>query len=166
MTLPTSVQAIAAARYGDMDDALQYMKKLHRSFSYALPGSMYEVSPDFGMITQAWNIYGVAVPIVQYFFGFQPKAPEKSLYLSPHLPMDWKDASIKNVKVGNNYISLAISQKTDYKEYHVQQLLDWTIQIDVTAAKKVIVNDVEVDLKTITSNALAINGKANKVQIY
>ncbi len=167
MTLPTSVQAIAAARYGDMEDALYYIKKLNRSFSYALPGSMYEVSPDFGMITQAWNIYGVAVPIVQYFFGFNPKAFEKSLYLSPHLPADWKDVSLENVKVGNNYISLAVSQKEDHKEYQLGQLLeDWKIFIDVSGANKIFVNDKEVDIATLIDHQLTLKGKENKVLIY
>jgi glycogen debranching enzyme len=167
MTLPTSVLAIAAARYGDTDDALQYIKKLNRSFSYALPGSMYEVSPDFGMITQAWNIYGVAVPIVQYFFGFQPKAYEKSIYLTPHLPAAWQDASLENVKVGNNYISLAVSMKEDHKEYRLQQLLeDWKIVMDVSGANKVIVNDKEVDLTTLIDHALTLKGKENKLLIH
>jgi glycogen debranching enzyme len=167
MTLPTSVQAVAAARYGDMEDALQYIKKLHRSFSYALPGSMYEVSPDFGMITQAWNIYGVAVPIVQYFFGFSPRAYEKSLYLSPDLPAEWKDAALENVKVGNNYISLSVSQKNDHKEYHIRQLLeDWKIFVDVSKANKIMVNDKEVDLTTLVDHQLTLKGKENKVLIY
>ncbi len=167
MTLPTSVQAIAAARYGDMEDALQYIKKLQHSFSYALPGSMYEVSPDFGMITQAWNIYGVAVPMVEYFFGFQPKAYEKRVILSPHLPKDWKEASLDNVKVGNNYISLSISQKSEYKEYRIKQLLEnWTLLIDIKDARKVIVNDRELDLNTNTDHLVSLKGKDNKLEIY
>lgn len=43
MTLPTGVQAVATARYGTPEETLAYLKKLQRSFSYALPGSMYEV---------------------------------------------------------------------------------------------------------------------------
>ncbi|MEM6262574.1 MAG: glycogen debranching protein [Bacteroidota bacterium] len=53
MTLPTGVQAIGELNYGRTEEAYQYMKKLHNSFGYALPGSMYEVSPDFGMAVQA-----------------------------------------------------------------------------------------------------------------
>jgi len=167
MTLPTSVQAIAAARYGNPDEALNYIKKLHQSFSYALPGSMYEVSPDFGMITQAWNIYGVAVPIIQYFFGLQPRAYEKSVYISPSMPELWKDAAVENVKVGNNYISMVYSQKSDHKEYLVQQqLADWTIIVDVKNAKKVKVNDKEIDLNTISKDTLPLKGKENRVRIY
>jgi hypothetical protein len=39
MTLPTGVQAVAEARYGNPDSALHYLKLLSNSFSYALPGS-------------------------------------------------------------------------------------------------------------------------------
>jgi len=167
MTLPTSVQAVASARYGYTDEALQYINKLHRSFSYALPGSMYEVSPDFGMVTQAWNIYGVAVPMVQYFFGIQPKAYEQLIYLTPHLPTDWKEATLENVKVGNNYFSLSILQKEDHKEYHIQQLLEnWTILVDVKGAKKVIVNEKEADPKMLEGDRLSLRGKEITIQLY
>jgi hypothetical protein len=167
MTLPTSVQAVGAARYGNPEDALQYIKKLHQSFSYALPGSMYEVSPDFGMITQAWNIYGVAVPIIQYFFGIQPKAYEKSIYLSPNLPMEWKDAAIEKVKVGDNAVSISFSQKDDHKEYRIQQThADWSIMMNVKNAKKVIINDLEIDLKTITNDWIKLSGKGSSLRIY
>ncbi|MCB0375975.1 MAG: glycogen debranching protein, partial [Sinomicrobium sp.] len=74
MTLPTGVQAVAENNYGRPDKALDYLTRMTRSFSYALPGSMYEVSPDYGMMTQAWNIYGFAIPIVQQFFGIKPQA--------------------------------------------------------------------------------------------
>src|SRR5436189_3848525 len=50
MTLPTGVLAIAEARYGNPDESLEYLKKLGHTFNHALPGSMYEVSPDFGMM--------------------------------------------------------------------------------------------------------------------
>ncbi len=88
MTIPTGVQAVAAANYGTADDALRYLEMLHRSFGYALPGSMYEVSPDFGMITQAWNIYGVAVTITGHFFGIRPRAYEKTIYVSPQASLN------------------------------------------------------------------------------
>jgi glycogen debranching enzyme len=46
MTLPTGVSAIGENRYGNPDGALDYLKRMTRSFGFALPGSMYEVSPD------------------------------------------------------------------------------------------------------------------------
>ena len=167
MTLATGVQAVAAAKYQSAEDALAYISKLYQSFSYALPGSMYEVSPDFGMITQAWNIYGVAVPVVNHFFGIQPRAYEKSIFISPNLPKNWKDVSIKNVRVGNNALSLAITQKGDHREFSIQQSNgDWHVLIDVRNAKKLVVNGKETDLKTISDNTIKLNGKENVLSIY
>jgi hypothetical protein len=167
MTIPTGVQAVAAANYGKPEDTLRYITMLHRSFSYALPGSMYEVSPDFGMMVQAWNGYGVDVPIINHFFGIKPKAYEKSIFISPCMPSDWKHASIDNVKVGNNSFSLAISQKSDHKEYSIRQTLaDWTVIVDLKNSKKVMVNNKEIDSENITGNRLMLNGQEIKVLIY
>jgi glycogen debranching enzyme len=167
MPIPTGVQAVAAANYGKPEDALRYITMLHRSFSYALPGSMYEVSPDFGMMVQAWNSYGVDMPIINHFFGIKPKAYEKSIYISPCMPSDWKDASIDNVRVGKNSFSLAISQKSDHKEYFIRQTLaDWTVIVDVKNSKKVMVNNKEIDTENITGNRLMLKGQEIKVLIY
>ena len=167
MTLPTGVLAVAAANYGSPEEVVGYLEKLSRSFSFALPGSMYEVSPDFGMMTQAWNIYGVAVPIVQHIFGIHPKAYEKSISLSPRLPLRWKDISIDHVRVGNNSLSLSISQKSEYTEYRVAQTqADWTLIVDVSHTKKVLINNKEMDLKAVPGNEMKLDGRENIVKIY
>jgi glycogen debranching enzyme len=133
MTLPTGVTAVGAARYGQVDLALATMQKLQRSFSYALPGSMYEVSPDFGMMTQAWNIYGIAVPLVTGFFGVQPNAPHKRIRLTPRLPSSWDQASIDSVHVGNNVISIHLRRSAKKLVCEVRQT-DPTWIIEVNAA--------------------------------
>lgn len=168
MTLPTGVQAVAAAKYGTADDALEYISKLHQSFSYALPGSMYEVSPDFGMMTQAWNIYGVAVPIINYFFGIQPSAYTKSVSISPNLPSHWKEVSIKNVRIGDNALSLTIMQKNDHLEYHIAQTqADWQVLFHVNrTAEKLIVNGNEIDVMSIADQPLKLSGNKMEVAIY
>ncbi len=106
MTLPTGVQAIAENNYDHPDQALDYLQRLTRSFSYAFPGSMYEVSPDYGMITQAWNIYSIAVPVVRQFFGIDPMAQDRTIYIHPQMPSDWEQAAVQNVKIGDNALSL------------------------------------------------------------
>jgi len=164
MTLPTGVLAVAAANYGKPEDALRYIEKLNRSFSYALPGSMSEVSPDFGMMTQAWNIYGVAVPIIQHFFGIRPKAYEKTIFISPHLPTSWKEASLDNIKVGENLVSIAINQKEEYNEYRITQTLaDWTLMIDNKNAKRITVNDEETKL---SGDAIKLTGSKFVVRLH
>lgn len=115
MTLPTGVQAIAENNYGRPDQALAYLERMSTSFSYALPGSMYEVSPDFGMHTQAWNIYSFAVPIVKQFFGIQPMAHLNETKIHPQMPSSWPKASIDNIHIGDNVISMTY-EKTEAGE--------------------------------------------------
>ncbi|MCM5664304.1 alpha-L-rhamnosidase-related protein [Galbibacter mesophilus] len=130
MTLPTGVQAIAENNYGRPDKALDYLKRMTRTFSYALPGSMYEVSPDYGMMTQAWNIYSYAIPLVKQFFGIQPNAAKKEVIIQPQMPESWDNAAIKNVKVANNSIDVEFKKDKERLSVKVkQQNPDWTIRI-------------------------------------
>lgn len=166
MTLPTGVAAVSAARYGYPDESLQYIRKLENSFSYALPGSMYEVSPDFGMFTQAWNIYGVAVPIVNYFFGIQPQAFNKTVVMSPSMPSEWKEASIQNVMVGDNHLDVSIRTRDDYREMHISQTASgWTIQLDTREAKRIIVNGKEIELPP-RQHKLDLTGQDMVIQMF
>lgn len=167
MTIPTGVQAVAAANYGTPDDALRYLEMLQRSFGYALPGSMYEVSPDFGMVTQAWNIYGVAVTITEHFFGIRPVAYEKKILVSPRLPAQWSEVSLDNVKVGDNSFSLAIRKKPDHTEYHIRQTRgDWTIIVDVRNSKRVLMDNKEPEKGTMIGGELKISGADHSVKIF
>lgn len=130
MTLPTGVQAISENNYGRPDEALNYLKRMSRTFSYALPGSMYEVSPDYGMMTQAWNIYAFAIPIVKQFFGINPMAHQKTVVIKPQMPKEWDKASLENVKVGDNEISVWYEASDGFLQIKVQQSNpDWRIEL-------------------------------------
>lgn len=121
MTLPTGVQAIAENKYGNPDEALNYLKRMTRSFGFALPGSIYEVSPDYGMFTQAWNMYSFAVPVITQFFGIQPDAGNNVIYFRPQMPSDWEEASISNVLIGDNVISMYYENKGGKLTIEVEQ---------------------------------------------
>lgn len=130
MTLPTGVQVIAENNYGNPDKALDYLKRMTRSFSFAFPGSMYEVSPDYGMITQAWNIYSFAIPVVQQFFGIQPKASEKLVTIKPQMPAEWSTASLENVEMGDNKISVFYTKTATGITYKIIQTNpEWKIEL-------------------------------------
>ncbi|WP_127142361.1 glycogen debranching protein [Flagellimonas marinaquae] len=130
MTLPTGVQAVAENNYGRPDKALDYLKRMSRSFSYALPGSIYEVSPDYGMMTQAWNIYAFAVPIVNQFFGIKPMAHQKTIVIEPQLPKEWDNAALENITVGDNVISIWHSQTESGHQIKITQTQpDWKIEV-------------------------------------
>lgn len=130
MTLPTGVQAVAENNYGRPDQALNYLKRMTRTFSYALPGSIYEVSPDYGMMTQAWNIYSYAIPIVQQFFGIQPDAASKKVIVAPQMPAEWDVASLEQVAVGENEVSVYYDTSKGHLQLKVTQTQpDWTVEI-------------------------------------
>jgi len=128
MTLPTGVQIIAENNYGRPDEAYKLLKKVSKTFSYTLPGSIYEVSPDYGMMTQAWNIYAFGEPIIEQFFGIKPLAYKKEIFISPLLPLALKEGKIENVSIGNNEITVSFSQNATTNRFIVNQDLDnWTI---------------------------------------
>lgn len=130
MTLPTGVLAVAENNYGRPDQALNYLQRMTRTFSYALPGSMYEVSPDYGMMAQAWNIYSYAIPIVNQFFGILPDAVHKKITIKPQMPSDWEIASLENVSVSNNTISIFYEKSTNGINFTVEQVNpDWTLDL-------------------------------------
>ncbi len=133
MTLPTGVQTIAENNYGRPDEALDYLQRMTRTFSYAFPGSIYEVSPDYGMIVQAWNIYSYAIPIVQQFFGIQPMAHQKRVVIRPQMPKAWDEgASLENVKIADNTISIFYKNDTDGLQIEIQQSNpNWEIQLEL-----------------------------------
>ena len=156
MTLPTSVLAIAENNYGHPDKALDYLKRMTKSFSYALPGSMYEVSPDYGMITQAWTIYGYAIPIVQQFFGIQPLASQKTITIQPQMPNEWNTASLEKVEISDNSISVFYNRSISNVELKVtQQNTNWTLDIIIPKS----------DFKTfeVDENQVSIEDLGDKV---
>ena len=130
MTLPTGVQAVAENNYGRPDKALNYLERMTRTFSYALPGSIYEVSPDYGMITQAWNIYSYAVPIVNQFFGIQPLAVKKKIVIAPQMPKAWDKASLENVIIADNEVSVFYEVDNNGLNIRITQLSpEWAIEV-------------------------------------
>lgn len=130
MTLPTGVQIVAENNYGRPDEALNYLERMTRTFSYALPGSVYEVSPDYGMMTQAWNIYSYAVPIVNQFFGVRPDAAHKKVVIKPQMPSKWNKASLENILISNNSVSVFYEKTPDMLNLKiVQKDTDWTIEV-------------------------------------
>jgi glycogen debranching enzyme len=136
MTLPTGVQAIAENNYGRPDQALDYLKRMTRAFSFALPGSMYEVSPDYGMFAQAWTLYSYSVPIVRQFFGIQPFASQKRVRIQPQMPTTWDDAQLENITVGDNQLKVVYQQKQNIVTLNLEQSKEnWQIQWAFPAQK-------------------------------
>ncbi len=159
MTLPTGVQAIAENNYGRPDQALNYLKKMSRSFSYAFPGSMYEVSPDYGMITQAWTVYSYAIPIVQQFFGVDPFASEKLVVIKPQMPEEWENASLENIKIAENSISIYYSKFDGKITLKITQLQpEWKMKVVLPKGKYLLDGEI-LEQKSDKNSSFLITGK-------
>lgn len=167
MTLPTGVSVIGENNYGNPDSALDYLKRMTRSFGFALPGSMYEVSPDYGMFTQAWNMYSFGVPIVMHFFGIQPDAGNKVIHIRPQMPTAWEEASIQKVIVGDNEIQISYVDKSGIRAIEVEQTQSkWGISIEVPeefSKVKVLGKEVSSDTKNGFRRIL-LTGKKVRVE--
>lgn len=116
MTISTGVMAVAQAKYGYVDRALELVKLIMKSFSMATPGSISEMSPDYGCFVQAWTAYGVVVPVVKYFFGICPDAVKNTITVAPKLPKQWTgESSIEQVRVLDGTISVRIKEENGKK---------------------------------------------------
>ena len=165
MTLPTGVQVVAENNYGRPDSALNYLERMTRTFSYALPGSMYEVSPDYGMITQAWNIYSFAVPVVQQFFGIQPDAARKEIRIRPRMPEKWNEASLEQVQVAENKVS--VYYQSSETELHIkaeQSAPGWKLILEPPQLQDTQIQVIQGDLEG-DSHAQIIVSTEEKVEV-
>ncbi|WP_159468510.1 GH116 family glycosyl hydrolase [Dyadobacter sp. 3J3] len=169
MTLPTGVLAISENNYGRPDEALNYLKRMTKSFSYALPGSIYEVSPDYGMMSQAWNIYSFAVPIVTQFFGIVPTATTKTIHIGPQMPSTWNDAQLENLVIGDNEIDMKYSQTNSSVNLDFTQTKEnWKLIISFpkNKYKKWMVNGKEMRPKSVgKSDLIEVTGKTVSVKL-
>ncbi|MCF2490657.1 glycogen debranching protein [Dyadobacter sp. CY347] len=167
MTLPTGVLAISENNYGRPDAALGYLKRMTKSFSFALPGSIYEVSPDYGMMAQAWNVYSYAYPIVQQFFGIQPNAAKQLIRIQPQMPSSWNDASLENVIIGDNALTYTFKRNGKNISLNLSQTKEnWKIEI---ALPRVKFSNYQINGKAVAAKSsggfdiIEITGKANMI---
>jgi hypothetical protein len=145
MPVATAGLAIIACRYGSPDTALYYMHMLLNSFSFATPGTTYEVSPDYGMFVQAWNIRGINTPLIHYFFGIDPLAYKKEIILKPDFPVVWENASISDVIVGDIRLSFDYRKLHGTNEFVIKVTKPyWTVKLYVGSSNYILLNGKRV----------------------
>ena len=167
MTLPTGVAAVAENNYGRPDKALDYLHRMSRSWSYAHPGSMYEVSPDFGMMCQAWNIYSFGYPIVRQFFGIEPVAEQRLIKVETNFPENWLRPQLKRIVIGEgaNQVELDVSftkgEAGNKHQLHIFQTgaNPWTIAVPVDDHARIYVDNSLIQAEKSESNLKKIRGK-------
>ncbi len=162
MPAATSGLTSAAARLGMSETALMYMHKTINSFSFATPGTIYEVSPDYGMFVQAWNVTGINTPLIHDFFGVEPNTYQKEITIHLRMPKNWNYAKLNDLLIGNNKLSI------DYKKRNAQITCKvrstesgWKIRFVVEGAKTALVNKKNVQ---ILNKTIELKGLENTIQ--
>lgn len=162
MTISTGVQAVAEARYDRMDEALKLVRLIASTFNVRLPGSISEMSPDYGCFVQAWTNYGIVWPLMRFMFGIRPEAYWRRLHLRPRLPSEWRDAAVERVEIGMHNLenelnfSIALTQEADVYRFSLLQG-GWTVTLDLPNAADAV---LLVDGKPAQPDAIRPDGSA------
>lgn len=109
MSLPTGALAVALARYGEADAALDMILRLTRAFGKATPGTISEYSPDGGCFLQLWSSYGVIWPVVRYIFGLDPDVGRRQVICAPQLPTAWPSARLAAIPLGDTLADVRVT---------------------------------------------------------
>lgn len=143
MTISTGVQAVAEARYRRIDQAIDYLRMIANTLGRNMPGAINEMMPDYGCPYQAWTVYGIAKVLVSGCFGVWPDAYAKNILLSPQLPKKWDKMSLKQLRLGDNFINLKMERNDQYYTIdYTSEQEGWTVKLSMPemAGKKIIVN--------------------------
>jgi glycogen debranching enzyme len=160
MTISTGVQAVAEARYDRMDEALRYMRLIASTFGLRLPGSMSEMSPDYGCFVQAWTAYGIVSPLISHMFGIRPEAHRKQLVLRPRMPGGWREAAVRRVRIGTGDsaneldFGIALGEREDVYRFSLSQP-GWQVVLNIPVREG---DEVRADGRRVGSIGTALCG--------
>lgn len=129
MTISTATLINGNLAYGNADEALDLIHRVTSTFNMYLPGSMSEMSPDYGCFVQAWTAYATISPMITGFLGLQPDAGKKALHVEPCLPSSWEFIKLDNVRIGPDSFGFELRRTADdrYSLTVRSGVDDWTI---------------------------------------
>lgn len=164
MPIATGVQAVAECKYGRTDKAMEYVNMIADTFSEIMPGATTEYSPNYGNQPQAWNLYGIAVPLITHVFGVLPDAYNKYVMFSPNMPKNWNNIKLCNQKIGNANFDFSVQYKGAEQIYIIKvDKNGWKYVLDLPDSKGKLctINGEEV----YSSGRYVLSGKYNKIVI-
>jgi glycogen debranching enzyme len=74
-----------------------------------LSGDFY-APMDTAVAHQLFSSSSVLTPLVKGMLGFYPDAYEKRVRLEPHLPVRWRETTVRNLKVGKGTLNLEMTR--------------------------------------------------------
>lgn len=118
----SSNKYITEADNSDSNKTLLNLQQIADSFNYALP--------DSSLYTDTWDANNLAYPILNKFFGISTYTAEKKIILKPQMPNNWGEATLENLSVEDNTISIYFSQgKKSITIRTLQTNWDWSFEV-------------------------------------
>ena len=160
----TSSLAIAEWQYRGFERARKYIRQILNNFSFATPGTTYEVSPDYGMFVQAWNVSGYNIPLIHYVFGVDPMAYKKEINIKTDIPEDWEYAKLDNLLVGNNQLSIDYQKSGQQKSFVISCTENgWNLHFTIPVnCKSIKINGKEIPAN---SGSIDLTGIKNTIEL-
>lgn len=160
----TSSLAIAECQYRGFESARKYIRQILNNFSFATPGTTYEVSPDYGMFVQAWNVSGYNIPLIHYVFGVDPMAYKKEINIKTDIPEDWEYAKLDNLLVGNNQLSIDYQKSGQQKSFVISCTENgWNLHFTIPVnCKSIKINGKEIPAN---SGSIDLTGIKNTIEL-
>ena len=156
--------AIAECQYRGFESARKYIRQILNNFSFATPGTTYEVSPDYGMFVQAWNVSGYNIPLIHYVFGVDPMAYKKEINIKTDIPEDWEYAKLDNLLVGNNQLSIDYQKSGQQKSFVISCTENgWNLHFTIPVnCKSIKINGKEIPAN---SGSIDLTGIKNTIEL-
>jgi hypothetical protein len=115
MSINTGLLALAQARYGQIEAALDLVQRMAKTLGVHMPGAISEALPDQWCFIQAWSALGIVSPIVEVLLGIAPRAGDRTLRVIPYLPASWAQVELRQLRVGEHWFAIrAMRNATEY----------------------------------------------------
>jgi glycogen debranching enzyme len=150
MSINTGLLALATARYGQVDAALDTVHKLVRAFSYRTPGAVSEALPDQWCFLQLWSNVGLVSPVVECFLGIEPRAAERRLRIAPNLPSTWAGAEVRRLRMGDTFMDVRFSRDQQGVRVEVGGASGWTLELGAVLPPGATLRDVRLNGQPVT----------------
>jgi hypothetical protein len=104
---------------------------------------------------------------VQQFFGIQPNAAQKKVRIQIQMPQEWNDASLENVAVADNEISIFYKKTGETLVLSVEQTnTEWELELVFPKGAKTSYKLLQGDLETKEeSDQIVFTSKDSKTTV-
>jgi hypothetical protein len=107
-TLPTGLLALAALRLGRVEHAIRFLNNISLTARYGMLGAFKELIPEGLCFVQLWSAGLYLQGWLEGVLGLDPLAHAHRLSITPALPHDWPEASVKGLQVGAHLLNINV----------------------------------------------------------